>query len=66
MLGASLAPMSFWLPHELMCQLHHFGGAEVLASRRGLDNINFRHMVSVDGQMGAQAIPLGFWQENVP
>ena len=66
MLGTSWAPMSFWLPHELMRQLHHFGSAEVLASRSGLDHVSFRHMVSVDTKMGAQAIPLGFWQDGVP
>ena len=66
MLGTSWAPMSFWLPHELMRQLHHFGSAEVLASRSGLDHVSLRHMVSVDTKMGAEAIPLGFWQDGVP
>eukprot|EP00959_Pyramimonas_sp_CCMP1952_P144296 3020789-Pyramimonas_sp.AAC.1 len=36
-LGETKSWMSFWLPRELLRALHHFGSAEVIADRRGLD-----------------------------
>ena len=65
-LGETKSWMSFRLPRELLCTLHHFGGAEVIADRRGLDQVSLAHMQSVDGQMDGKAIPIGFWQDGVP
>ena len=64
--GETKSWMSFWLPHELLCTLHHFGDDAVLADRGGLDQYSLAHMLSVDRQMQVKPLPLGFWQDGVP
>ena len=64
--GETTSWMSFWLPHELLCALHHFGDDAVLVGRKGLDLVTLAHMLSVDRQMTGKALPLGFWQDGVP
>ena len=58
--------VSFLLPHELLLCLYHFGDADVVSSRAGLDSVGRQHMAALDRMAGTQVLPVGFWQDGVP